>query len=153
MDSYALGVALAVKPIDTLFELLDQNQNDPDVRELRSYVVEDRFGAEGGGPDDPRLRNILELYQKIMEAEVDLLSGRGSGTLRAQVAGIAEQAEGFFNRVRELIEENKSKPRPAETGVPAKDSSQEGGQPLQNDGPQRITEETMRQYRREKRLI
>lgn len=150
VDAYALKVALAVKPLDTLYELLDQNQNDPDVRELRAFVAEDRFDAEDAWPSDQRLRAILELYQQLADAEVNLLCGRASGTLHAQVAGIAKLAGEFFNRVRELIDENRSGARSDDKVAPVSAAARTE---LAADkaAPRKITEETMKQYRRQKR--
>ncbi len=151
MDEYLLDFAFSVRPIDTLFEFVDLNQDDADVRTIRNFFAEEDTLEKPVLPDDVRLKEILLAYQDILKREVDLLSGLSRDDKTSQIQEIAQRARQCFDKIRSMIAENKfsavvhaddtSKDEPEESSAP---------QPVRSSGPQRITKETMEKYRQKR---
>lgn len=149
MDEYLLDFAFSVRPIDTLFEFVDLNQNDPDIRVLRNIFAEEDTLEKSKLPADARLKEIVLEYQKILKAEVDLLSGVNQADKTLQIRAIAECARECFDKIRTITIQNKS--GPASTVNDTSQATPEASsakQPEYATEPQRITKESMETYKR-----
>lgn len=150
MDEYLLDFAFAVRPIDTLIEFVDVNQDDPDVRTLRNFFAEEDTLEKAKFPDDARLKKIVLAYQDILKGEVDLLSGANQGDKTEQIQEIARSARECFDQIRSMIADNKFRAAvPADNAQQTEPEEPSEEQSERSAGPQRITRETMEKYKRE----
>lgn len=151
MDEYLLDFAFSIRPIDTLFEFVDLNLNDADVRTLRNCFAEEDTLEETALPDDVRLKEILLVYQDILQREVHLLSGVNPDDKTSQIKEIAQLARQCFDKIRSMMAENKFR-----AVVHADDTSKdelEESTPQESEchtSPQRITKKTMEKYKQDR---
>ena len=151
MDEYLLDFAFAVRPIDTLFEFVDLNQDDPDVRTLRNFFAEEDTFEEAKFPDDARLKEIVLVYQDVLKGEVDLLSGANQEDKTEQIQAIAQCARECFDRIRSMIADNKFRAAVSADSAPQDEPEESGAEHSEcSAGPQRITRESMKKYKRER---
>ena len=149
MDEYLLDFAFAVRPIDTLFEFVDLNQNDADVRTLRNFFAEEDTLEESELPDDVRLKEIVLAYQNILKGEVDLLSGANQDDKTQQIQAIAQCARECFDQIRSMIADNKFRAAVSADNASQDEPEESGAEQSEClAGPPRITKETMEKYKR-----
>lgn len=147
MEGYLLEFALTVRPIDTLIEFIDLNQDDADLRAIRTLIAEEDVLEHVDLPDDSRLAEIISSYQTLLQSEVDLLTGANQNEKKNQIRVIAQHAHECFEKVRALIEANKVRGA-ASTHSGVRDNQQSVSMPPQEEptGTQRITKQTMVKY-------
>ena len=151
MDEYLLDFAFAVRPIDTLLEMVDLNQDDPDVRTLRIFFAEEDTFEKAKLPDDARLKEIVLVYQDVLKGEVDLLSGANQEDKTEQIQAIAQCARECFDRIRSMIADNKFRAAVSADSAPQDEPEESGAEHSEcSAGPQRITRESMKKYKRER---
>lgn len=149
MDEYLLDFAFAVRPIDTLLEMVDLNQDDPDVRTLRNFFAEEDTLEETKFPDDARLKEIVLVYQDVLKGEVDLLSGANQDDKTLQIRAIAQRAQECFDKIRSMMAENKFRAAVPVDNAPQTEAEESSTEQSEcSAGPQRITKETMEEYKR-----
>ena len=150
IDESLLEFALTVRPIDTLIEFVDLNQDDTDIRAIRNLITDQDVLELSDLPNDSRLADIVSSYQSLLQSEVDLLSGANHDDKGKQVHAIAQRARECFEKVRAMIQANKMREF-ASARSAAEENLQSPSTPRQEEpaGSQKITKETMEKYKQE----
>lgn len=150
MDEYLLDIAFTIRPIDTLLEFVELNQDDVDLRALRNCLAEEDTLEEAPLPDNVHLKEIVREYRNILKGEVDLLSGGNKKDKTQQIREIAQHSRECFDKIRSLMAENKFRAAvTVENASQAKPEESSEEQSQCSASPQRITMETMEKYKRE----
>lgn len=150
MDESLLDFAFTVRPIDTLLEFVDLNQDDVDIRNIRDFLASEEALDDAPLPDDLRLREIVGEYRDLLKGEVDLLSGANHDDKGEQIQTIALHARQCFEKIRSLMAENKFHevvPRDDTAQTERNESSAEQSEDI--SGPPRITKQSMEKYKLE----
>ena len=150
MDEYLLDIAFTIRPIDTLIEFVDLNQDDVDVRTLRNFLAEEDTLEETPLPDNVHLKEIVCEYRDILKGEVNLLSGENQQDKTKQIQSIAQRSRECFDKIRSLMADNKFREAVSvEDASPAEPEETIEEQSERFAGPQRITKKSMENYKRE----
>lgn len=147
LDAELLEFALQMKPVDILCDILDEHQNSADVRTLIRCVNEDTLEEESDLPDDPRLRDALNAYQEVVDADVALMTGTGKGDKHSQVRDVALLAQECYAKFDAIIKEPSAAPEVSNAPQPDEPLTVAALRAKEEAGaPKRITAETMKTY-------